>query len=57
MEEEVKSRIVLISNKENSSFYVFLGKNMLRDSEESIVFRAQGNAAPISVMAAETLVR
>jgi hypothetical protein len=54
MEEEVKSRIVLISNKRNSTFYVWiLGKHMLRDSEESIVFRAQGNDATISVKAAE----
>ena len=45
-----------VSTKRNSNFYVFLGKQILKD-HETIELHALGNAVSASVMAAENLVR
>ena len=45
-----------VSTKRNSNFYVFLGKQILKD-HSTIEFHALGNAVSASVMAAENLVR
>ena len=54
--EKEPSNIIAVSNKRNSKFYVFLGKQILKDFE-TIEFHALGNAVSTSVMAAENLVR
>jgi len=48
--------IINVSNKRNSSFYVFLGKQLLKEHKE-IEFQALGNAVSIAVMSAANLVR
>jgi DNA-binding protein len=47
---------VNVSSKRNSNFYVFLGKQILKE-HSTIEFHALGNAVSTSVMAAENLVR
>lgn len=45
-----------VSNKRNSKFYVYLGKQILKD-HPTIELHALGNAVSTSVQAAENLVR
>lgn len=48
--------IINVSNKRNQNFYVFLGKQLLKE-HEFIEFQALGNAVSTAVMSAENLVR
>jgi DNA-binding protein len=45
-----------VSNKRNQNFYVFLGKQLLKE-HDWIEFQALGNAVSTAVMSAENLVR
>ncbi len=51
------SNIINVSNKRNSKFYVYLGKQILNENFDTIEFHALGNAVSTAVMAAENLVR
>jgi DNA-binding protein len=48
--------IINVSNKRNQNFYVFLGKQLLKE-HDWIEFQALGNAVSTAVMSAENLVR
>jgi DNA-binding protein len=48
--------IINVSNKRNQNFYVFLGKQLLKEHGK-IEFHALGNAVSIAVTSAENLVR
>ena len=48
--------IINVSNKRNQNFYVFLGKQLLKEHAK-IEFHALGNAVSIAVTSAENLVR
>lgn len=48
--------IINVSNKRNQNFYVFLGKQLLKE-HAWIEFHALGNAVSTAVMTAENLVR
>jgi DNA-binding protein len=48
--------IINVSGKRNQNFYVFLGKQLLKE-HDWIEFQALGNAVSTAVMSAENLVR
>ncbi|CDW77678.1 uncharacterized protein at2g34160-like [Stylonychia lemnae] len=48
--------LINVSNKRNAKFYVYLGKQILKD-HQTIQLHALGNAVSTSVQAAENLVR
>lgn len=48
--------IISVSNKRNSKFYVYLGKQILKE-HETIELHALGNAVSMAVIAAENLTR
>ena len=55
-QREAAPNVISVSNKRNSKFYVYLGKQLLRE-HGSIELHALGNAVSTSVQAAENLVR
>ena len=55
-ELKIESNQINVSNRKNSSFYVYLAKKTLEQHNE-LVLHALGNATTISVIAAENLVK
>ena len=50
------ANLINVSNKRNAKFYVYLGKQILKE-HNTIELHALGNAVSTSVQAAENLVR
>ena len=55
-QRESAPNVISVSNKRNSKFYVYLGKQLLKE-HETIQLEALGNAVSTSVQSAENLVR